>query len=378
MDFASAVSFASACWDNRHVTPPPTILFLGPPGIGKTTAAYNLARHMGENAFVEVLDLTSMLPEDINGLPYRENGVTRYSPQAWAARCAAPGACGVLVFDDLPAASPAVAAAVRQVVLERRVRDQPLSSDVLVMVTGNRREDAAGASVLPSHFRNAVCIVEMTVDADGWGKWFLQNGGDPLVYGFLRWKPSMLSMLPKEADKKGSFATPRSWAMLSRHLPAARTAGCVSEMVSGFVGEGVAGELSTYLASVDGLPPIRDIFNDPKGTVPTPEDFADSPDRMMAIVTGLSHLTAMETNKSRMRQGAPYRMSEDDYTLALAAQGFTALGWIVQKRFEYMATAIHTYDAAGGHPDVLPALMRREMLPPEVLATWKNIGQALR
>jgi hypothetical protein len=247
--------------------PQQTTCLLGPPGIGKTSSGRTLADAMQaqvtsdkalqkrifgrtlsgdedapQAACVE-LDLSSMLPEDLNGLPFRqevENAdpdeavtqfVTRFAAHEWLHKLCSPSAYGVLILDDLPAAAPMMQVAARQISLERRVHDHRLSPNVFIIVTGNRREDKSAASTLPAHFRNSVFLTDVQLDVDEWAKWYGRNERrSPLIPAFLRWRLDKLSMLPKDADDRGAFATPRTWAKLGSLYTVAEATSSVLEV----------------------------------------------------------------------------------------------------------------------------------------------------
>ena len=217
MKFAKAVTLFTAMPNKQ------SILLSGPPGIGKTALAEAVGEQMpadanGNAPVVEVRDLCSHLPEDLLGLPWREGDSTIYAPPAWLRRLSGErqadgsvtGVNGVLVLDDLGAASPAVQTAAFKLVLERRSGDCWLSDGVKIVATTNRKEDKSGATTLPAALRNRCCIQELDVDADEWCLWAAQNGVPGDVPAFIRFKPGHLSHLPKDADKAGAFATPRT------------------------------------------------------------------------------------------------------------------------------------------------------------------------
>lgn len=354
ISFQGAKAFMTATWRNRGKAPPPTVFLLGPPGIGKSAIPAEVVQSMGPDALFEVLDLTSRSPEDIGGLPFREGGQTCYSPQAWAKRMSAPDAVGVVVFDDLPAASAATAAAVRQVVLDHRINGTTLAPGILVVVTGNRREDLSGASLLPAHFRNAVCTLEIEAQFEPWCSWFIAHGGDPAIAGFLRWKPSLFSTLPKDADAQGRFATPRSWTMLSSCLPAAEEARCIPDIVAGFVGEGAALEFVAFQSTIASLPPIADVFKNPEGVLPNPQESLDTPDRIIAVTTGLGYHAAALVKEALAVPGAP-SASRNPRVLATLDKLFVALSWVVKDQVEHVASAVMAFTSGGGTRDALAA-----------------------
>jgi len=228
MKFDEIVDLSLSFWLN-DMAKATTICLLGPPGIGKSAVGKTLAARMtvaargkgaSESAVCEVVDLSSRAPEDISGLPFKGNelgfgSVTDYAPQRWLARLCQDGVYGVLILDDLPAASPAVQVATRQLALDRRVGDKHLSPNVILIVTGNRREDKSAATTLPAHFRNSVMMLDLQVDLDEWCAWYGgQEGHAPVIASFLRRRPALLSGLPSNSDSRGAFPTPRAWTKL--------------------------------------------------------------------------------------------------------------------------------------------------------------------
>ena len=354
--FQRTVEFLMNAWENRAEAPLPSVLLLGPPGIGKTSIAYEVLKRMREkhpDAKIEVLDLTSRAPEDVGGLPKRED-VVIYTPQRWAAEMAKPGTKGIIVFDDLPAASPATAVAVRQAVLDRRIHDCVFSDDVLILVTGNRRGDGAGANTLPSQFRNAVCILEVEPSFDEWTNWFINSGGDVTIPSFLKWKPNLFSTLPKDADAKGSFATPRTWAMLSRILKAAKASGNLSQVTSGFVGEGPGLEYIAFAEVMANLPQPEDVFADPEKALPDPKTLG-TPDKLIAITSSLGYHAAKLAKARLADRRCAILAHEDGPALAIMEKYLSALAWVTQGSTEYVASSMTSYTAAGGSTDLLTA-----------------------
>jgi MoxR-like ATPase len=275
---------------------PQTVVLLGAPGIGKTSACRHLADMMTAymagkgnttEAVCEVRDLSSSLPEDLGGLPFRDGDTTRYAPPVAIRRICEPGAYGVFVLDDLPAASTAVQVASRQVSLEHRVHDHLISPRIMIIVTGNRREDKSAASTLPAHFRNSVMLLTVEPDLKAWEEWAHGKGADSLITSFLTFRPAHFSRTPADADQQGAFATPRTWMMLARILGVARKNKALREMAAGLVGDGVAQELCAYELVRTQLVAPEKVLANPEEALPN-RSILDSPDKMIAMVTGLA------------------------------------------------------------------------------------------
>lgn len=296
------------------------VLLLGPPGTAKTSCARAVGAATGPNGVVEVRDLCAHLPEDLLGLPYREDGVTRYAPPAWLARLAEPGTVGVLVLDDLSAAPPSVQTAAFKLVLERRAGDLALAEGVRVIATGNRREDKSGASLLPAALRNRTLILELVPDLEEWAAWALGNGVHELVPAFLRFRPALLSVSPRDADARGAFPSPRAWAALGRSLRGLGETPHVFELAAGYVGEGAATEFTAFCRLHKDLPDPRHVLRDPLAALPKPPSSAE-PSRLIALGCAVAQLAA----RSRDRD-APLRLLRALGHLSREAREFAAVG----------------------------------------------------
>lgn len=345
MNFSDLVKTGFNMWKYAQVnnTKLVTLIALGPPGVGKTAAGRQLAALMTEHvqrrnpaageAVLKVLDLSSMLPEDLMGLPFRDGDVTRYCPQSWMAPLCEEGAYGVLILDDLPAASAQVQVACRQVSLERRIHEMHLAPGVFVMVTGNRREDKSAASTLPAHFRNSVVILPFQPDFKGWEEWYMEQGYESDIPAFLHFKRAHFSRLPKDADDNGSFATPRTWSMLGQLLPSL-SEDAIPEVASGLIGAGVATEYAAFRLLRKELVSPEKVMENPEKYLPN-VSILDSPDKMVALVTGLGEVAA--------------RLAKGNKNLPVLTQYLRALAHCTSRKREYVAVSISTFTACKGN-----------------------------
>jgi len=344
VNFDSLVETCFAIWQASLTgnDSPTTVTVLGPPGTGKTSAGRELADKMTSHirakvpnappAQCVVLDLSSMLPEDLMGLPFRDENVTRYCPQSWLAPLCEKDAYGVLVLDDLPASSVQVQVACRQGTLERRFHEMHLAKGVFVMVTGNRRQDKSAASTLPAHFRNSVVLLPFEPDFKGWESWYMDQGYDSDVPAFLHFRKAHFSRLPKDADDVGAYATPRSWSMLGK-LCASVPEERIGEVASGLVGNGVSTEFQAFRMLRRKLVAPEKVLEDPERALPNP-GILDSPDKVIAMVTGLGEIAA--------------RKAKGKGTVQVLGKYLRALSYVSRSNREYVAVSISTFTAAKG------------------------------
>lgn len=368
MQFQDIVNFGFEAWKAGDVSTPMTLL--GAPGIGKSSIAPQLAEKMTDyvrgkhpnasEAVCEVIDLSSRLPEDIGGIPYRgemqldkDNSivVAEYGVQKWLARLCQPGVYGVLLLDDLPASAPSVQVAVRQLVLDRKVGEYKLSDGVLILVTGNRREDKSAASTLPAHFRNSVMLMELEVTLDEWTDWYgSQRNHAPIVASFLRYRPNLLSKLPKDADRLGAFPTPRTWAKLGAIYDVAHRLGCDRDAAQGLVGEGAAVEFMAFVNVRSQLVDPASVLRNPEKALPNPAEQLQSADRAYAMATGIAETAAA------WRTGKDPKLRDEAPLMLMRATGHCTVG-----NREYIATAVSTYTSNGGNIKDLITAAREHM-----------------
>jgi hypothetical protein len=383
-----------------------TICLLGPPGIGKSSAANDIADRMtayvrkhpeaifgtdsldealsllseeiGREATVEdikavaeLLDFTSKLPEDLGGLPFRsEDGFTDYCSQRWVAKLCRKYAFGVYVQDDLPAAPQAMQVAGRQAALERRIHDNHFSPGVLVMVTGNRRQDKASAGTLPSHFRNSVTLLAIEPSVDEWKKWYgKQIGADPVVSAFLTWKPELLSETPGESkDKLGAFATPRQWFSLGQQFDVAEECGpeVLLAVAAGLVGKGNALTFCAFVEIRNTLVDPDKVLDDPKGAMPKPLKMLDEPSKRCAMATALGERAAHRWThlKGAAKDEVPGKLLE-------------ALAWASQAGDEYSAVGVQTFLDMGGNLTAIARMARKAKNDPVIGRLLDHVKSAL-
>lgn len=303
-------------------------------------------------ATCRLLDFSSMLPEDLNGLPFREGNETKYCPQRWVHELTGKYAFGVVVQDDLPAAPPAMHTAGRQMALERRIHDHRFGPGVLIIVTGNRREDKASAKTLPSHFRNSVTFLSIEPDLDEWKKWYGQQTNlDRIVPAFLTWKPELLAQTPSDADPMGAFATPRQWANVGRQFAGAEAASKMGDVLhavmAGIVGKPVATTFCGFVEINSQLPDPEKVFNSPLKMLPNPEDTLATPDKKIAMVCALGDIASRrwKQTKGTERGDVPVKLMR-------------ALAHVCAGSGEYAATGVQTFLDAGGNLTAIAKVAR--------------------
>jgi hypothetical protein len=294
------------------------VLLWGEPGIGKSAGLQQLAAGLGVP--LETVIASVHEPSDFAGLPIiGDDPATTGVPMAppdWAVRLAAAGR-GLVFFDELSSAPPAVQAALLRVVLERRVGSLTLPEPVRVVAAANPPSSAADGWHISPPLGNRFVHLQWTHDprtvARGMaGTWpevaipRVDPGRVPsavarargTISGFLTARPGLAHHLPEDAESRGrGWPSPRTWEMVLRLLAVGYATGAddkaVAAAVVGAVGDGAGLELLAYLEQLD-LPDPNRVLADP-GAFALPE----RGDRQLAFLTAV--VSAVQTNLTRRR-----------------------------------------------------------------------------
>ncbi|MEU9714338.1 sigma 54-interacting transcriptional regulator [Streptomyces sp. NPDC047976] len=304
------------------VTANQPVLLWGEPGIGKSAGMERLAASLG--VALETVVASVHEPSDFAGLPIvGDDPATTGVPMAppdWAVRLARTGH-GLLFFDELSSAPPAVQAALLRVVLERRVGSLRLPASVRIVAAANPPASAADGWHLSAPLANRFVHLDWTHDprtvargmAGTWPETVLP-AVDPArsagavarargaVSGFLTARPGLVHHMPADAEARGrAWPSPRTWEMALRLLATGYAAGAGREALSaaltGAVGDGAGLELLTYLEHLD-LP-------DPERVLADPAAFAlpERGDRQLAFLIAVVAAVQADPTRSRWEAG---------------------------------------------------------------------------
>jgi MoxR-like ATPase len=299
------------------------VLLWGAPGTGKTSAVRAMAEAAGWPCETVIASIRE--PSDFAGLPVvtGTEGVdgarVAFVPPQWARRLAEAGR-GLLFFDELSTAPPAVQAALLRVVLERTVGDLGLPDAISVVAAANPPEEAADGWDLSAPLANRFCHLHWPADARTLAEGFSSGWATPAppalepgwdrrlpvarswVAGFVRARPDLALDVPTDAAVAGrAWPSPRTWDMAARLLAAAEAAGSGVEartlLVRGAVGQGPGIELLTWLTEAD-LPDPETVLADPAAFV-----LPDRGDRAYAALTSVAAAVAADATPERWAAG---------------------------------------------------------------------------
>ena len=245
------------------------IFLWGPPGIGKSELVEQIV-NSGEvgNAYMIDMRLALMEPTDLRGYPFRNPETNQME---WAPAVDLPTQeqadefdTIVLFLDELNSAPPSVQAAAYQLVLNGKIGQYRLPSNVKIVAAGNRETDRGVTYRMPSPLANRFRHINMDVNFEDWSIWATNNKVHQDVIGYLTYsKADLFDFDPKTSSQ--SFATPRSWNFVSEILNTEGfdTASDFEQKaeIAGAIGEGMAIKFCEHRKIASKLPNPEDVLN---------------------------------------------------------------------------------------------------------------------
>jgi len=315
--------------EQRIVPGVPTLLW-GAPGIGKTASVYAYGKR--HHLPVEVVISSVREPSDIAGLPVinKDDKSVSIWPPSWAMRLAQAGK-GILFFDEINTAPPAVQAALFRVILERVVGDLELPKDVLVMAAANPVETASHRWRLDPALRSRFKHIRFQLNPNEWCENFTSYWNDPpqipgidepqwrlkraLVASFIHRRPDLLLKLPdEESEEDMGWPCPRTWDFVSRTLLLHDRVVELAEDIADCVGHPVAHEFVTWASNLD-LPDPVDFMEHP-----TKYAWPDRGDKVYALLMSIvAHGLESETRWNQAWQVVVRAADENMPDMALVA-----------------------------------------------------------
>lgn len=286
-----------------------TLCIEGAPGGGKTTIVHEAAEELGVPCIE--LHLPLMLVEDF-GVPYPDGDTFRYKLPHWFPVEGKAPERGILLFDDRNQASPEIQKVLANICQARTLHGTHLPRGWMVVSTGNRQSDRAGANRVLTHLRNRETVIELETSLDDWTSWATSHDVRPEVISFIQFRPGLLHNFDANKDQN---PTPRAWvegvsAVLGVVSPEAEF-----ECFKGAVGEGAAAEFSGFLRIYRDLPDVGGIIAKPDTTgVPT------DPAVLCALSGALAHKITIDNFDRVMRYIARMPPEFGVLTVAQAAR----------------------------------------------------------
>lgn len=256
-------------------------LILGQPGVGKSDIARSVAldalgvdeltTHGEGRNFVD-FRATLIDPVDLHGLPTvdKDKMVARWVPMGLLPQAGVDADEGVLFIDEITNADQSVKGALYGLVLDRFVGEYRIPPGWKIIAAGNRVEDRASASRMPTALANRFVHITVEPTVDDWINWAMGNSVPAEMVAFMRFRPEMLNDFEPARQIN---ATPRSWAMVAKIIAQKLPADVEGRLIMGAVGEGAGTEFAAFLRVWRDLPNPDAVLMNPQGA-PVPDNSA--------------------------------------------------------------------------------------------------------
>lgn len=291
------------------------INLLGPPGMGKSDTCEQVAAEV--NGACKIFLTATMDQTDVVGVPFpdKETGTTVFLPPkeffhltSEAGRLLKdidPEKPVIVIFDDMPSCHPQVFPALHRLLHNRELGNGlKFRDNVLMLATGNRAEDNAGASDIPTALANRFMHFTLKMNTDEWRHWAVKRGVNPNIVGYVHAKKGV-ALWDAKAMASGnlSFPTPRSVVNASHVLDAmgdSNTA-LTFKAMSGICGEGWATEFMAFLKLRHKIVQPEDIIKNPEeARLPGKEDI----DLTYSTMSTLTHFVKEKVTDTDALKGA--------------------------------------------------------------------------
>ena len=192
------------------------IFGLGKGGIGKTESIMDLAKNKLHIGYVDIR-LLLYSETDLKGIPYpsADNIRTIWLQNDILPTAERDGSVGILVFDEITSCARSVRTAAYQLLNERRLGEYVLPEGWMVVCLGNGEEDGGDYQGMEGNFANRCSVFNVVPDVEAWKLWAYNHNINPLVTGYVSWKPADLHSYDPENETELLFASPRSWTAVS-------------------------------------------------------------------------------------------------------------------------------------------------------------------
>jgi len=241
-------------------SPANPVLLIGPPGVGKSARIEAWANEMGYKLLIEHPVIAQSV--DYRGLPAVVDGEAHWLPLGGLKEiCKPKGPSTVVLLDDVGQASPAVQAALMQLLLARKLGDMHIRDNVIFVLASNRASDRAGVRPLLSALVNRCMIVNVKGDPLEWANWAIKQPDiHPTMPAYARFRGSDCFVDTVPDEPMTPYCTPRSLHFAGRLVNQGVTN---IEMLGGWIGQAVAADYRAFADAIDKLPGIDAILANP-------------------------------------------------------------------------------------------------------------------
>ena len=219
------------------------------PGIGKTSIVEAVTKE--KDWYLYTIPIASYDAAEIAGFPMLDKENKKYDRAKPFWLDTPTDKPVVLFFDEISQAPTANVNVLAMLVNERKIGEHKLNDNVMIVCAGNAMSHRAGTNPLPSHFKDRVTFLEVEPDLEAFMSYANSKKLHEYIVGFLRNRPSFLSMFDPKID---SCPSPRSWMRVNTILKMGMPYKLRNQAIKGQVGEAAQADFLGYLRVADKIP----------------------------------------------------------------------------------------------------------------------------
>lgn len=259
--------------------------FAGDPGLGKTAIPTQVAEELGL-AYMQTI-VGQFDPGELAGLPFmgevevhrhrngeavveKETRMIRLRPSYLPDINDDRQKVGIYNLDELPQAMLAGQNVMSQLVNEYRIGEHQISRGLTLVATGNKPENKAGTTPMPSHLKDRLTYIVIEPDEKIWLEYAalsmkradgqMVSRVDSRIRAYIRQNSTRFHVFD---PAQNANPTPRSWEKSSAYLRMDLPKEIRFEAIAGQIGQGAAGEFEAWLRVEGRIPRIEDILARP-------------------------------------------------------------------------------------------------------------------
>jgi MoxR-like ATPase len=186
-----------------------SVIVVGKYGIGKTASAYSFAAK--NNMKVIDLKLSQFDAVTLRGIPSVKDGLTVWNVPKTISELSSGNA--ILLLDEFDKATPSVAAASYELLLQRKYGDFVLPDSVLIICTANFESEDFRSEKLSIPQLDRVLRFELVLNTSEWLEWAEKKPIDSRIINFIKENPNLLWRAGDE--ERMCTTSPRGWEAAS-------------------------------------------------------------------------------------------------------------------------------------------------------------------
>lgn len=318
------------------------------PGMGKSESvkqvAEELSREWGVPVGFTAEFLSTREPPDVAGfgLPSKDADGTPIMVRTkapWMPKASDPQ-YGILLLDEFRQAGHDVQKPAAELLLNGAVGESKLPITWIVVACSNRERDRSGVQRELAFVTNRRLLIKVDPHLDTWVEWAETRGIHHIAVAFAKARPGLV-FTDTVPEKPGPYCTPRVLVKLS-YLLDSLPRDLLTEVASGYMGEGVGAEFMAFMRVVDELPSYEDICANPTNAK-LPERPDASYAAMQMVASRIDDKTSAQAFTYLRRMGKEFQVAGVKAALRRAPALATAPGfgqWITEHKSLVFSAAL--------------------------------------